>query len=102
MTKLHQSDADKQSVPDLPYMPSPDASPEELYECLGDLLAWALNQRLGQFMAAGFSAHQMMNIRSMAVRFQKGAIHLRDLEALRRMLPRFEKVHITKGVESTK
>lgn len=99
MTKLHQSN-DKRSVPNLPYRPSPDASPEELLECMGDVLAWALNQRLGQLLAAGFSAHELMKLRTMSVRFQKGNNTIADLETLRRMLPMLEKVHITKGAES--
>ena len=86
----------KASMTDLPYMPKPDASQKELYECMGDLVIWALDQRLGQLMNAGLRADELVKLRTMAVRFQKGTTNIGDLNALRKMLPKLEQVHITK------
>mgnify|MGYP000454028954 CR=1 FL=1 len=77
-----------------PCFPKPDATQQELYECMGELLAWSLNQRLGQLLAAGFKADELMKLRNLSVRFQSGNSTIGDLNAIRRMLPKLEKVRI--------
>ncbi len=51
----------------LPFRPNPDASILELKECLGDLIQWALSQRIGQLKAAGITDSQLMRLRRASV-----------------------------------
>lgn len=83
----------------LPFKPAPDASIHEIKACLGDLIEWALSQRLGQLKNAGLSDADLMRLRRVAVNHQKGTAGFKDARVIWELMPKLEAVHITKPTE---
>lgn len=87
----------------IPHLLNGDVSQEELLRNMGDLLTWALSCRLGELLAADVKGDELMKLRIIAVRFQKGGNTIADLNYVRSLLPKLEHVRIvaTRGSEDT-
>lgn len=85
----------------LPFKPDPNASILEVKACLGDLIEWALSQRLGQLKDAGLTDADLMRLRRVAVNHQRGTAGYKDARVIWELMPNLEAVHITKPVESS-
>ena len=57
---------------DLPFKPDANASLIETKAVMGDLIEWALGQRIGQLKAAGITSSDLMRLGCLAVNLQKG------------------------------
>ena len=86
--------------PSLPFKPDPDASIHEIKACLGDLVEWALAQRLSQLKGAGLSDSDLMRLRRVAVNYQKGTAGPKDSRAIWELMQKLEAVHITKPCDT--
>ena len=85
----------------LPIKPDPDASILEIKACLGDLIEWALSQRISQLKAAGVTDNDLMRLRRAAVNYQSGREGYKDARAIWELMPLLEQVHITKTTQNS-